>query len=70
MKVAEIRKMSTDDLRERLDENREELMKLRFQQATGELVDYNRLRSTRRDIARFMTVLNQRNMEEAKEGEA
>lgn len=70
MKVADIRKMSPDDLRERLDESREELMKLRFQQATGELVDYNRLRTTRRSIARFLTVMQERDQEEAKEGEA
>ena len=69
MKVAEIRKLSTESLRERLDETREELMKLRFQQATGELVDYNRLRATRRLVARFLTILNQREAE-VKEGEA
>jgi large subunit ribosomal protein L29 len=69
MKVAEIRKLSTESLRERLDETREELMKLRFQQATGELVDYNRLRSTRRLVARFLTILSQREAE-VKEGEA
>lgn len=69
MKVAEIRKLSTDNIRERLDETREELMKLRFQQATGELVDFNKLRSTRRLIARFLTVINEREAE-VKEGEA
>jgi len=70
MKSAEIRKLSTDQIRSRLDENREELMKLRFQQATGELVDYTRLRETRRLIARFETIVNERQREEALEGEA
>ena len=36
-----------------MNDAREELMKLRFQQATGELTDYTRLRYTRRDIARL-----------------
>jgi ribosomal protein L29 len=35
-------------------------MKLRFQQATGELTDLSRLRQTRRLIARLMTELNGR----------
>ena len=70
MKSAEIRKLSTDQIRKRLDETREELMKLRFQQATGELVDYTRLRETRRLIARFETIVNERRRGEALEGEA
>jgi large subunit ribosomal protein L29 len=70
MKSAEIRKLSTDQIRSRLDETREELMKLRFQQATGELVDYTRLRETRRLIARFETIVNERRRGEALEGEA
>jgi ribosomal protein L29 len=41
-------------------------MKLRFQQATGELTDFTRLSQTRRMIARLLTVLNER---AAREGE-
>jgi len=70
MKSAEIRKLSTDKIHTRLDETREELMKLRFQQATGELVDYTRLRETRRLIARLETIINEREREAALEGEA
>jgi large subunit ribosomal protein L29 len=70
MKSAEIRKLSTDQIQSRLDETREELMKLRFQQATGELVDYTRLRETRRLIARLETIINERQREAALEGEA
>ena len=39
---------------------REELMKLRFQQVTGQLTDTSRLRLLRRDIARMETILNER----------
>jgi large subunit ribosomal protein L29 len=45
-------------------------MNLRFQQAFGGLTDYNRLRYTRRTIARMLTVLREREMEEAEEGAA
>jgi large subunit ribosomal protein L29 len=70
MKPAEIREMSTEEIIETLDETREELMKFRFQQATGELVDYNQLRYTRRLIARLQTILNEREGEAVVEGEA
>jgi large subunit ribosomal protein L29 len=70
MKADEIRKMSTDDILNQIDESREELMNLRFQQATGELVDYTRLRITRRLVARLQTILNEREKEAVMEGEA
>jgi len=70
MKAVEIRALSTDEIRSQLDEAREEMMNLRFQQATGELVDFTRLRYTRRLIARFQTILGQRKDEAALEGEA
>ena len=70
MKSVEIRALSTDEIRSQLDEAREEMMNLRFQQATGELVDFTRLRYTRRLIARFLTVLGERKDEAALEGEA
>jgi large subunit ribosomal protein L29 len=44
-------------------------MKLRFQQATGELTDFTRLRYTRRTIARFNTILREREIETQLEGE-
>ena len=69
MKADEIRKMSTDDILNQMDETREELMNLRFQQATGELVDFTRLRITRRLVARLQTILNEREEEAAMEGE-
>ncbi len=68
MKPSEIRELSTEALRSRLNDAREELMKLRFQQATGELTDTSRLRQIRRDIARMLTILSER--ETKKEGEA
>lgn len=70
MKIAEIRALSTDDIRARLDDAKEELMKLRFQLAMGGLSDYTRLRFTRRTIARLMTILEERQRAAQEEGEA
>jgi large subunit ribosomal protein L29 len=56
MKPEEIRKMTADEIQAKLSDSREELMKLRFQQVTGQLTDPSRLRLLRRDIARLETI--------------
>jgi large subunit ribosomal protein L29 len=70
MKPVDIRKMSVEEIQAKLSDSREELMKLRFQQVTGQLTDTNRLRQLRRDIARFETILNEPQMTAVQEGEA
>lgn len=60
MKAAEIRELSVEQIEAKLHDAKEELMKLRFQQATGELTDTSRLRQMRRDIARLSSVLTER----------
>lgn len=64
---ADIRNLSTDELKSRLNDTRQELMNLRFQLATGELTDHSRLEHTRRLIARMLTILRER--ETMSEGE-
>jgi large subunit ribosomal protein L29 len=70
MKSQEIRKLSVEEIQVKLADSREELMKLRFQQVTGQLTDPNRLRYLRRDIARFETILNEPQQSAVQEGEA
>ena len=70
MKAEEIRALSVDDIRSQLEDAREEMMNLRFKQATGELVDFTRLRQTRRLVARYLTILKERENEVELEGEA
>lgn len=59
MKADEIRALSVDAVLAQVNDAKEELMRLRFQQATGELTDYSRLRFTRRKIARLYTILKE-----------
>jgi len=66
VKAAEIRELSVEQIQAKLNDAKEELMKLRFQQATGELQDTSRLRSVRRDVARLATVLTERQAEGGK----
>ena len=69
MKASEIREMSVEKIEEELDASREELMRLRFQLTTGELTDHTRISITRRNIARLLTLLNQKQGKAAEEGE-
>lgn len=72
MKLAEIRNLTTDEIKARLSDAREELMNLRFQLALGGLTDYTRLEQTRRTIARMLTIIKEREsgVDIEKEGEA
>jgi large subunit ribosomal protein L29 len=59
MKVEEVRKLAAEEIRTKLTDSREELMKLRFQQVTGQLTDSSHLRTLRRTIARMETILRE-----------
>jgi large subunit ribosomal protein L29 len=69
MNNSEIRLLSVEEIKSRLGDAKEELMNLRFQQATGELTDYTRIRHTRRLIARFSTILHEKERLGMMEGE-
>ena len=49
-----------DQLRDQLVSLKKEAFNLRFQAATNQLENTARMRSVRRDVARIMTVLNQK----------
>ena len=57
MKSAEIRKLGPEEIRTKISDARDELMKLRFQQVSGQLTDSSRLNILRKDIARMETIL-------------
>ena len=62
MRVSEIREIVSEELRTRLQETRRELFNLRQQWYAGSLQDHNRLRAVRKDIARILTVLREREL--------
>jgi len=70
MNADEIRALADDEIRAKIDESREELMNLRFQQSTGELLDTSQLRVAKRLLARLVTILHERELKAAVEGEA
>ncbi|HZB24035.1 MAG TPA: 50S ribosomal protein L29 [Gaiellaceae bacterium] len=60
MRPRELRDLTDDELEEKLHERRQELFNLRFQSATGALENSARLRLAKREIARILTVRNER----------
>ncbi len=68
MKLKDMRLLSTEELKTKLSDARQELMNFRFQVTTGQLTDTSRLRIVRRQIARFETLLRERELG-IKEGE-
>jgi large subunit ribosomal protein L29 len=60
MKSSDVRAKSVDELKSELADLRKEQFNLRFQRASGQLENTSRVRAVRRDIARIMTVLGER----------
>ena len=63
MKAKELVEMTDEELDEKLVETKKELFELRFQAATGGLENHTRLRLAKRDIARILTVRQERALE-------
>jgi large subunit ribosomal protein L29 len=60
MKVSEIRQYTEDELRHRENELVEQLFAFRLQKVTGQVESPAKVRQTRRDLARVLTVLRER----------
>ena len=61
MKAYDIRNMSSEELEKKLKELKNELFNLRFQNAINQLENPHRIGEVKKDIARVMTVLNEKN---------
>lgn len=62
MQAFEIRNLSDDEIRTKLEETHEELFNLRFQQAIGQAKDTNTISALKKDVARLKTILNEREL--------
>ena len=62
MKAADARDLTSDEITARIEQLHEELFRLRFRSATQELENPMLLRTLRRDVARLMTVLRERDL--------
>jgi large subunit ribosomal protein L29 len=60
LKARQLRDLSNDELERKLHDTRQELFNLRFQAATGSLENTARLRLAKREIARILTIRQER----------
>ena len=65
MNTQELRELSTDELMEALLEAKEERFNLRFQVATNQLDNTARLKTVKKDIARILTVMREKEVTSA-----
>ena len=62
MKINEIRDLSTQELEDKVQDLKEELFNLRFQNATNQLVNPMSMVSVKKEIARCKTVLKEKEL--------
>ena len=62
MKVSEIREMTNEELIQKITDSKDELFRLRFQLATGQLDNGMKIREVKRRIARLKTILREREL--------
>jgi large subunit ribosomal protein L29 len=65
MKAPTLRERSVDELTKTLSDLQEQLFKLRFQKSTGQIENPVKIREVRKDIARVLTVINERRIQES-----
>jgi len=60
VKAKELRDMTVEELQKKMNDTKDELFRLRFQLATGQLDNAMRIKEVRRSIARVKTVIRER----------
>lgn len=59
MRIAEIRRLSNEELVQRVHDLKDDLFRLRFQLISGQLQNHRRIRQVKREIARINTVIRE-----------
>ena len=59
-KTNDLRKLTTEEIIKKINEEKEELFNLRMKQATGSLENPGRIHELRKEVARLKTILNER----------
>ena len=59
MKASEIREMNLEEMQRKVSDLKEELFNLRFQHEIGQLENPNKMKQTRRDIAKVKTIIRE-----------
>ncbi len=62
-KMNEMNKLTTEEINKKINDAKEELLRLRMKQATGTLENPARIHELRKDVARYKTILSNRTEE-------
>jgi large subunit ribosomal protein L29 len=62
LKIAEVRALNDEELNKQLESSYKELLDLRFQLATKQLVNHRRIMATRKKIAQINTIIKEREL--------
>jgi len=62
MKASDLRGLSDQELLEKLEDAKRQLMNLRFQLAIGQLDNTSKIKETKKDIARIKTIIKEREL--------
>ncbi len=65
MRAKELRELPTPELEKKLAALKEELFNLRFQKATGQQPNLSRMKLVRKDVARILTIMRERTLNQA-----
>ena len=62
MRADEIRQLGNEELQKQLEEAHRELFNLRFRLATRQLVNHREIRKVKKNIARILTIMREREL--------
>jgi large subunit ribosomal protein L29 len=62
MRLSEIKQLTTEELKTRVTDSRDNLFRLKFQLNSGQLTDYMKIRQSKREIAQFKTIIREREL--------
>lgn len=68
MKANEIRQLTKEEIEKKIKDSKSELLDLRMKSATGTLEKPSKIDAIKKDVARMMTILNERKREEELQG--
>jgi large subunit ribosomal protein L29 len=63
MRAAEMRRLTPEELAQRLNDSADDLFRLKFQLISGQLQDYVRIKQARKEIARIKTIIRERELQ-------
>ena len=69
MKASEIRDMTPDEMHSKISDLKEELFNLRFQHEIGQLENPQRMKQTKRDIAKMKTIITEVTLNQKEDNE-